>query len=164
MRDNEIAFTDFRKIINSAIIEVRELSRDISSNLVSKLGLSNAMLDLKERIETASALKVVLLTHNADVKIPLTHEIALFRVAQEALNNIMKHAGATEVQLSLTGNLNSLILIVEDNGIGFNPLKDIKIGSLGLKSMSKRMEDAGGKLRIDSSEGRGTIIIAEIPF
>lgn len=159
--ENEAAFSDFRKIINNAIIEVRELSKDISSNLVSKLGLNNAMIDLKEKIEAATHLKINLYTHDTESKINLTKEIALFRVAQEALNNILKHAEATEIQLSLVGNEQTIVLMVEDNGKGFNHHANI-ISGMGIKSMQKRMEDIGGTINIDSTLGRGTIIVAEI--
>ena len=161
-KENEAAFSDFRMIINNAIIEVRELSKDISSNLVSKLGLPNAMLDLKEKIENATGLKVELNIHNAEAKVALTKEIGLFRIAQEALNNIMKHANATTVQLSLTGNENSLVLMIEDNGKGFEMSKNIDLAGMGLKSMEKRMTDIGGTLNIDSKVGRGTIVVAEV--
>ena len=160
-KENEAAFEDFRKIINNAIIEVRELSKDISSNLVSKLGLSNAMVDLKEKIESATGIKVNLNLYNSESRVPLPSEIALFRVAQESFNNIMKHAQATKVEMSLTGNEGSLIMMIEDNGKGFEVESSKSIG-MGLKSMEKRMKDVGGTLQIDSKPGRGTILVAEI--
>ncbi|MDI1233942.1 MAG: sensor histidine kinase [bacterium] len=161
-KENETTFSDFRKIINNAIIEVRELSKDISSNLVTKLGLSNAMMDLKEKIETATNLSVNLSIHNAEKKIPLSKEIALFRIAQEALNNVMKHSQANTVQLSLIGNENSIVLMIEDNGKGFETSKSINFSGIGLKSMQKRMTDIGGTLNIDSKIGRGTVLVAEV--
>jgi len=160
-RENEAAFDEFRKIINNAIIEVRELSKDISSNLVSKLGLSNAMVDLKEKIESATGIKINLNLYNSESRVPLPAEIALFRIAQEAFNNIMKHSQASKVEMSLTGNEISLIMMIEDNGKGFDMEQVHSIG-MGLKSMEKRMTDIGGKLVIDSKPGRGTIIVAEV--
>lgn len=163
-KENEVAFSDFRKIINNAIIEVRELSKDISSNLVSKLGLSNAMLDLKEKIEMATGIRINLTIHDSDGKVSINSEIALFRIAQEALNNIMKHAKATEVQLSLTGNENSIILMIEDNGRGFDTNRISEFSGIGLRSMEKRMMDLGGIFNIDSKLDKGTCVIAEIPI
>jgi two-component system sensor histidine kinase DegS len=73
----------------------------------------------------------------------------------------MKHSQATKVEMSLTGNEISLIMMIEDNGKGFNMDQARSIG-MGLKSMEKRMTDIGGKLVIDSKPGRGTIIVAEV--
>jgi len=84
-------------------------------------------------------------------------------VAQEALNNIMKHAKATTVEVSLVANKESLVLMIEDNGIGFEN-KDNLINSLGLKSMRNRIENLEGTFTIDTMKNRGTTIIAEIPI
>ncbi len=162
IKENETAFSDFRKIINTAIIEVRELSRDISSNIVNKLGLGNALMDLKDKVGAATGLRISLDIFNTEAKVSLKQEIALFRIAQEALNNIMKHAQASEVHLSLTGTESSLVMIVEDNGKGFDPAGIMNLSGIGLKSMQNRMQEIGGTLNIDSRPGRGTIIIAEV--
>ncbi len=162
-KQNNSALADLKKLLNNAIIEVRELSKDISSNMVNKLGLSNALAELIDTVQNASELMINFKTHQTDCKIPLNKEIALYRVAQEALNNIMKHAKATTVEVSLVANEGSLILMIEDNGVGFDN-NDKLINSLGLKSMQKRVEDLNGKFTIDSTKLRGTTVISEIPI
>ncbi len=161
-KENLESFSDFKKIINSAIIEVRELSKDISSNLVSKLGLPHALLDLKNKVESATSIKINLEVFNADSRLKLSNEIALFRVAQESLNNAIKHANATNISMSLTGNDDSVILMIEDNGKGFDVKTIETISGLGINSMKKRIHDIGGVITIDSKMGRGTIIIVEL--
>jgi len=160
---NNSAITDLKKLLNNAIIEVRELSKDISSNLVNKLGLSSALAELIETVQNASELTINFKPHKADYKIPVNKEIALYRVAQEALNNIMKHAKATTVEVSLVANDGSLVFMIEDNGIGFEN-KEKLVNSLGLKSMRKRVEDLNGVFAIDSARQRGTTLIAEMPI
>jgi len=160
---NNSAISGLKKLLNNAIIEVRELSKDISSNLVNKLGLSNALGELIDTVQNATELTINFKPHKSDCKIPLIKEIALYRVAQEALNNIMKHAKATTVEVSLVANKESLVLMIEDNGIGFEN-KDNLINSLGLKSMRNRIENLEGTFTIDTMKNRGTTIIAEIPI
>lgn len=161
-KENQESFSEFKKIINSAIIEVRELSKDISSNLVSKLGLSNALLDLKNKVESATGIEIDLKVYNAESRINLSSEIAFFRVVQESLNNIIKHANANKISISLTGNEDSLVMMIEDNGKGFH-LNDLNsVTGLGIKSMQKRILDIGGIFNIDSKVGRGTIVIVEL--
>lgn len=162
-QQNNSAIADLKKLLNNAIIEVRELSKDISSNLVNKLGLSNALGELIDTVKNATELTINFKPHKADYKLPLNKEIALYRVAQEALNNIMKHAKASTVEVSLVANKDSMVLMIEDNGIGFENKENL-INSLGLKSMRKRMEDLEGRFTIDSQKKRGTTLIAEIPF
>lgn len=87
---------------------------------------------------------------------------ALYRIAQEALHNVVKHARATHVSLSLAHNDGRLVLRVTDDGAGFDPGKDYA-GHLGLKSMRERVMLLGGTIEIDSSEGEGTTIVAELP-
>lgn len=161
-KENNESFSEFKKIINTAIIEVRELSKDISSNLVSKLGLANALLDIKNKVESATGIDIELKIFNAESRLQLSAEIALFRVVQESINNIVKHANASKINISLTGNEDSVVLMIEDNGKGFQINQFNSDIGLGIKSMKKRINDIGGIFNIDSQLERGTIVIVEI--
>ena len=87
----------------------------------------------------------------------------LYRVAQEALHNIVKHARATIVNLQLAGEENEFILEVRDNGRGFNPADPFP-GHLGLRSMHERVTRMGGTLAIESVPGQGTCVGVRIPI
>jgi chemotaxis family two-component system sensor kinase Cph1 len=92
-------------------------------------------------------------------------EINLYRIAQEALNNVYKHAQATQVDVILEHRDKSLVLIIEDNGQGFSPNEKINIEEgLGLISMRERAALVGGELEIESTPGKGTTIFARIPI
>jgi signal transduction histidine kinase len=94
--------------------------------------------------------------------VPLAVKEALYRIAQEALQNAAKHAHAQTVELTLEQQESELILRVKDDGRGFDPARTFP-GHLGLHSMRDRMAAVGGKLDIQSSRGRGTSIDARIP-
>jgi PAS domain S-box-containing protein len=94
-------------------------------------------------------------------------EINLYRIAQEALNNVLKHSKATKVTVTLEFNKQEVVLAVEDNGIGFNPdvkMKSTKRKRLGLSGMRERAALAGGTLAVESTRGKGTTVIARIPI
>jgi signal transduction histidine kinase len=99
-------------------------------------------------------------------RVPDEVETALFRVAQEALTNIVRHARASTVSLSLNTSPGAVVLIVEDDGVGFDPESN-GTGSgfdhFGLVGMRERVELAGGSWSVTSAPGRGTKIVAAIP-
>lgn len=96
--------------------------------------------------------------HSLDV------ETALFRIVQESLTNVLLHSKASQVDVLLSQRKNTLIVIIEDNGIGFIPENGIENSHLGLFGMRERVEMLGGKLIIESNIGTGTMIKAEVPF
>lgn len=96
-------------------------------------------------------------------RLPSTVETAIFRVVQESLTNIILHAQATRVDVVMNYLGNSIITIIEDNGIGFLPSLATDEDHLGLFGMRERIEMLGGSLAIESEPGRGTIVRAEVP-
>jgi len=91
--------------------------------------------------------------------------IALFRIAQEALNNVAKHAQATQVELRLDADDDHMTLTVRDNGKGFDPVtSEARATRLGMTTMQERVTAAGGSLELESTPGKGTTIRARVPF
>ncbi|MCK4450785.1 MAG: ATP-binding protein, partial [Anaerolineae bacterium] len=88
---------------------------------------------------------------------------ALYRIAQEALNNVVKHAHASQVEIRLEDREGAIALEVRDDGIGFDP-QDEYPGHLGLQSMQERATRLGGTLEIESAPGHGALLQARIPF
>jgi signal transduction histidine kinase len=94
--------------------------------------------------------------------LPLETKEALYRIAQEALHNVVKHARASKADLKLECEAGDIVLEISDDGAGFDSSEDFS-GHLGLKSMRERVARLGGRLRIESAPGRGTRIRALIP-
>jgi len=94
--------------------------------------------------------------------LPLKAKQELYRVAQEALHNIIKHAGASRVNVRLGRTAEVIILEIRDNGRGFDPLGSFP-GHLGLRSMQERVSHLGGRLQIESAPGQGTHILTQVP-
>ncbi len=90
-------------------------------------------------------------------------KIALFRVAQEALNNVARHAGVSEVAVRLWARDGLLHILVEDRGTGFDPA-NVKATSTGISGMRERVLLLGGKLQVDSAPGTGTTLTAQLPL
>ena len=97
--------------------------------------------------------------------IEVSDEVALclFRICQESLTNIARHAGATEVRISLEAEGGFYTLTVGDNGRGFRPGSEADKGSLGLLGMGERARIAGGTFSVTSASGEGTTVVARIP-
>lgn len=156
-------------ITQSAIEEVRRIMTDLRPSMLDDLGIvatigwqrrQYAFLYPAIRVESEIGLE------EAEVPEPL--KIVIFRILQEAFNNIAKHSAAGLVTLSLSKVVNTIFLKIEDNGTGFDPegllsLEDGKKG-FGLTSMKERVELSGGLFYIESARGKGTIITAGWPI
>jgi signal transduction histidine kinase len=119
-------------------------------------------------MEESSGLRINLFFCDVPERIDHRNELALFRIAQEAVNNAIKHSGAEKIHINLTGQDHSVSLSIEDDGHGFNydevSRKAGGTGSLGLVLMRERAFQVSGTLQVDSRIGYGTYIVAEIPI
>jgi PAS domain S-box-containing protein len=154
--------------IKEAIEEVRRIQYDLRPPLLDDLGIVATLSWYCRRFETIySAIKVDQTVTVQEEVIPEPLKITLFRIVQEALNNIAKYAKADSVFLGLRKVDNAIELSIRDNGEGFDPESlSSREGSkkgLGLSSMKERTEYAGGSFSIESAKGRGTIIRAVWP-
>jgi signal transduction histidine kinase len=96
------------------------------------------------------------------VRLPDEVESALYRVVQESLTNIAKHASAKAVSISLTRRGSAVAAVIEDDGVGFDP-RVVRGGGIGLLGMRERLALIDGRLEIESRPGAGTTIVAEVP-
>ena len=90
--------------------------------------------------------------------------LALYRITQEALGNVAKHAKAKAVEVRLARADGKVRLTVSDDGVGFNPARNRDSSGVGLVNMRERVRQMGGKLELESEPGQGTTIRAEVPF
>ncbi|AFQ48716.1 ATP-binding protein [Burkholderia cepacia] len=155
--------------IRETIGEVRQICGELRPPMLDKLGLPAALASLCRRIERdADQLSVEFNCDVDDDDIPDHLKADMFRVAQEALHNIVKHAQATEIVLGLQHDAGGLLLTIDDNGVGYerSPLStdDARAAGLGLIGMQHRIESHGGTFTIRSSATTGTRVSATWPL
>ena len=140
--------------------EVHGLSHQLHSTKLAALGLVPA---LRGHCREVSERSIQVQFSNANVPNTLARDAALcvFRVAQEALANVVKHSGATDARVMVAGGDGEIVLRVEDGGRGFNP--DSLSDGLGLVSMRERVHSVGGDIKVRSTPNRGTVIEARVP-
>ncbi|MEL6959816.1 MAG: cache domain-containing protein [Pseudomonadota bacterium] len=148
--------------LGGAIQEVRRISRDLRPGVLDDLGLGPALHALTTDFQTRTGIEVDFETVVFRGRLDEDARIALYRVAQEAMTNIERHAGASHVSLSLRGTRNGGILRIADNGTGLPQGRQARSG-LGLRNMAERIEQLDGTLRIMSSK-TGTVIEAQVPL
>ena len=151
------------KNIIYVINEIRQLSRSLMDPSIGDLGLVDSINDLIENINITRKLHVSL-SASSDIEQYLdeSQKLMIFRVIQEAMNNIIKYAQATSVQLSIKKIDENLELLIADDGKGFN-IATVKKGS-GLKNIQNRVYLTGGKLLIESEQDRGCKIVINFPI
>jgi two-component system NarL family sensor kinase len=154
-------------ILDHAISEVRRVSQNLMPPELEDLGLEPALRTLCREFNGRGGAQVALKTAQIPEAVAPELALALFRIAQEALNNIGKHSKASYVGVSLLRKGRELILNVSDNGVGFVPggcrLPDERRG-IGLGSMRERAESVGGFLEFRSSPGAGTTLGVRAPL
>ncbi|MNZ79878.1 Sensor histidine kinase ComP [compost metagenome] len=142
--------------LGSAIGEIRRISHDLRPSLLDTLGLPAAIGQLAAEFEQRCALRVRYTNRLADdAQLPDATAVALFRIVQEALTNIERHARASTVHIDLAAGAPGVTLAVSDDGVGFNPRKIERMpGGIGLRNIRERVEYLGGQFSLWSSAGQ----------
>ncbi len=149
--------------VDYAFSELRDISRNLTPSPLTRGGLADALRKLAGQVNQSSVIKARSEFIGMNEPLDDLIENAIYRSAQELINNVIKHAGATEIYLQLIKDEKELTLIVEDNGRGFNE-NDIKLLSGGgLKGIRSKIENLGGNLFIDAFPQRGTLVSIIIP-
>ena len=149
--------------LGQAISEVRRISRDLRPGILDDLGLGPALRTLVDEFSSRTGIPCHFETVVFRNRLDDDAKIALYRIAQEALTNIERHAGASEVTVDLRGHRRGATLIVADNGRGLSGATS-RTGGLGLRNMQERMEQLGGSLELDDRSGKGFEIKATVPL
>jgi signal transduction histidine kinase len=144
--------------------DVHSLSYRLHPSVLDDLGLVEALKAECERVARVESLRVDIQADRISQSLPKDAALGVYRVAQEALRNIARHAKANIVQLSLALSDGGLLLTVRDNGCGFNPNLPNRRPSLGHSSMRERIRLLGGTLDIQSAPGEGTTVVAWVPI
>ncbi|WP_143659153.1 GAF domain-containing protein [Streptomyces sp. SA15] len=149
------------RLTDAALSEIRTILCRLSPESLETEGLATALSRYVGQVRVRHAIAVeASLSAEPDVAPKAKH--ALYRIAQEALHNVIKHAAARHVLLSLSTEADTVTLVITDDGVGFDTSRPFP-GHLGLRSMRERAREAGGALDVDSRPGRGTRVRAAVP-
>jgi signal transduction histidine kinase len=152
---------ELRDTAQESLREMRLLIFELRPVALEKSGLTDALRLRLEAVESRSGLKTELHVEGLE-KLPYEAKIELYHIAQESLNNILKHAHARKVQINLQFLDRQTCLEVIDDGDGLDPKQAARGGGLGLPGIAERAEKIGGKLHIDSAPGKGTRVRVEV--
>ena len=152
------------QMIDEACTEVRKIAHEMMPQALKKLGLRKALEDLVVKMDATRAFDAEFHVHGTEKTFDDTTNVMLFRIVQEALNNIVKYANASEVSVQITYSDDWFDLSIEDDGVGFDPKKIDTEKGMGLKSIAFRAEFIGGTYDIDSRPGFGTLVTINIPL
>ncbi|SHO62480.1 sensor histidine kinase [Algoriphagus zhangzhouensis] len=152
------------QMIDEACTEVRKIAHEMMPQALKKLGLKKALEDLVLKMNSSHEFETEFHVHGKEQIFDDNTNVMLYRIVQEALNNIVKYAKASEVLIQLTYSEEWIDLTIEDDGVGFDPKKIDPDKGMGLKSIAFRTEFIGGTLDLTSSPGRGTLIAINIPL
>ncbi len=157
------AFERSMNILDMSINELRRVAHNMMPEALIKFGLDTALEDFCESVRQSGPLQLTLQSYDIDeTSIPPIKAAAIYRIVQELVNNIMRHAQATRALVQLIREGNTLSITVEDNGKGFD--KNILAGSdgMGYLNLQNRLAYLNGKMDIQTSPGNGTFVNIEI--
>ena len=150
-----------RELVGSALDDVRRLTTELRPPALDDYGLQPALERLTELVASRSGLDVQLNVRST-AALPPEFETALYRIIQEALTNIVKHAAASSVSVLVLDVEDGVRTVIEDDGAGFDA-SDVREGALGLLGMRERVSLLGGRFEVESARGTGTTLIVDLP-
>ena len=150
-------------MLNGALREVRRVSHDLRPSILDDLGLAPALNSLTEDFSERCAIDVDLDLQLTE-RLPEDVEITLYRVVQEALTNVERHAGAGRVRLKVWRRSQMVYMELTDDGCGFTASKPRAETGIGLRNMRERVALLGGEFAIQADDGQGTRIHACLPI
>ena len=162
----EALLDDMRDGVSHALEGVRRFARGLRPPALDELGLVPAIDALARSLEEVGGIAVTVHADEATGSLSPDAELATYRIVQEALSNVMRHAHATRASVRITHEAGRLLVTVEDDGRGFDPARAMSSdgGGLGLFGMRERAGYIGGKVEVTSAPGQGTTVRAEIPL
>ncbi|MGD9093306.1 MAG: GAF domain-containing sensor histidine kinase [Anaerolineales bacterium] len=152
---------ELHNMAREAMLDMRLLIFELHPPILEKEGLVAAIQTRLESVEARSGVKADF-TVEGERRLPLYIEAELYRIAQEALNNVVKHAKAEFVGIDFQFHENYFRMKIWDNGVGFDPTSAAQSGGIGLRGIEERVQSINGKFFVDSSLGSGTSIIVEV--
>ena len=166
----QVEIAELRALVSAAIDRVRRLALDLRPPALDHLGLAASLRSLVRQLKETTPLAISLELPEGQIALSSEQAIAVYRIIQEALTNILKHADARQAWVKLAQQNGQLTIQIQDDGRGFKPLalergrkQDADGRGLGLFGMEERAHLAGGRVRVESKPGQGTTVLVTIP-
>lgn len=160
--DQRRSFEKIIRLVDDSCKEVRHVSHNMMPNALLKNSLAAAIRDFIDKMDK-KALQVHLYTEGLDERLDSNTETVFYRVIQECVNNVIKHAAATTLDISVIRDKDGISATIEDNGKGFDTNDKEKFEGIGLKNILTRVEFLKGTAEFDSAPGRGTAVSIHVP-
>jgi signal transduction histidine kinase len=161
--EHKIEFEKIIGLVDESCREIRSVSHNMMPNALLRNSLSSAIRDFIDKIE-GKTLKIHLFTEGLDERLDADVEIVLYRVIQECVNNVIKHANATTLDITIIKDKDGISATVEDNGKGFDSKDTRKFEGIGMRNIITRVEYLKGTVEFDSAPGRGTAVGINVPL
>lgn len=155
---------DAKASISKAMTELRDIAKSLGAERMQSFDLLEAVTSEVKRLNGTGTIKATMNVKDYDRTVVEQHKLILFRLVQESMQNILKHAEASEIHISINLSPKESFIVISDNGIGFDVEKELKKNTgLGLKNMINRTNSIGGKMNIQSASNHGTAVTIILP-
>lgn len=161
-KQQQVALAKIIELVDESCKEVRNISHNMMPNALLKSSLASAIREFIDKLDQKK-LEVHLYTEGLDEPLDSNIETVLYRVIQECVNNVIKHAAATTLDISLIRDKEGISGTIEDNGLGFDTSDKQKLDGIGLKNIVTRIEYLNGTVEFDSTPGKGTLVALHVP-
>lgn len=148
--------------LDIAVDELRRIAHNLMPELLLKYGLEETLKEYVRRM-SHEEMEVTVQFLNYSGQLPAEKQIIVYRIIQELVNNAIKHAAAHQIYIQLSENESRMFIIVEDDGIGFDPVKLNGQKSAGMHNIQSRLDFLGGTMHIESQNGIGTTVELDFP-
>lgn len=159
----KVTFERLIGLVDESCKEIRSVSHQMMPNALLKSGLASAVKEFLDKIDNR-IIKINLHSEGLQERLDSNIETVLYRVIQECVNNVIKHSGANNLDISLIKDSDGISATVEDNGRGFDTTDNQKFEGIGLKNISSRVDFLKGTVDFDSSPGKGTLVAIHVPI
>ncbi|MET0462912.1 MAG: sensor histidine kinase [Chitinophagaceae bacterium] len=161
-KEHQSSLEKIMTLVDESCREIRQVSHNMMLTTSFKKSFGEALKDFINKIDH-NTLNIHLYTEGLDQPLDASTEAMLYRIIQECVNNVIKHAHATILDISIIRDADGISATIEDNGRGFDTKEKARSGGMGLKNIHTRIEYLKGNIDIDSFPGRGTVISLQIP-
>jgi signal transduction histidine kinase len=162
--NQETLFDKTENLIDEAYLKVRSIAHAKNAGVIANQGLLLAVQMMAEKISSADKIQIEVIDFGLDKRLDNSLEISIFRIIQELLTNIIKHANAKNATINISLFDKNLNIIVEDDGKGFDPSNINLKNGMGISSIKTRIEHLKGTFKIDATPGKGSSIILDVPI
>jgi two-component system NarL family sensor kinase len=161
--DQKLSFERIISLVDESCKEVRTVSHQMMPNMLLKSGLGKAVADFLDKIDQ-KVIKVNLHVEGLQERLNEDVEIVLYRILQECVNNVIKHSGASQLDIALIKDKDGISATIEDNGKGFDLQQLGEDAGIGLKNMKARIDYFNGTIDFDTAPGKGTLVALFLPL